>query len=164
MTQLSSEGRRIARVLQQSRWELPSRRKHVSTPYSLQAVYPAFVDPDGSVWAAGRTVNSFQSQAWRMPLRSSSRALVRQVNAGSSIVFGGASRFRRCRTSPSIQEPMPFAFNLHPPITKTRLILPTNTSSKVQTRIGRSGQSRKKQTIADLALASISSAFAHTEY
>ena len=84
---LSSEGRRIARVLRNADGSL-RLDENTYRPLTRFKVYPAFVDPDGSVWAVGEQLIRFNPKLENAAAEQFP-PLVRQVNAGSSIVFGG---------------------------------------------------------------------------
>ncbi len=86
---LSPEGRRIARVTRN-----PDGSFHLDEdiyrPLTRFKVTPTFVDPDGTVWATGEDLLSFNP---RMHTASTDQlpALVRQVNAGANLVYGGTT-------------------------------------------------------------------------
>ncbi len=85
----SSEGRRIARVFQD-----PDGRIHLDEntyrPLTRFKLLPAFVDPDGSVWATGEELVRFNPRLQTAAVDQPA-PLVRQVNAGKNVVYGGTS-------------------------------------------------------------------------
>ncbi len=85
----SSGSRRFARVFPQPdgsvRLDEDSYR-----PLTVFKVLPAFADPDGTLWAAGEAVVRYNPKLQRTASEKLT-TLVRQVNAGSQVVFGGAS-------------------------------------------------------------------------
>ena len=84
----STEGRRIGRVYSQpdGSWRIDENSYRALTQFKVS---PVFADTDGSVWAAGESVlrlnpNIRSSVAQDLP------TLVRQVSAGTHVVFGGS--------------------------------------------------------------------------
>ncbi|HZC43782.1 MAG TPA: GAF domain-containing protein [Acidobacteriaceae bacterium] len=86
----SSDGWRLARILRGADGIL-----HVDEdtyrPLAHFQVQPTFVDPDGDVWAVGSDGLIRFNPHLRAAASERFPALVRQVNAGSRIVFGGNS-------------------------------------------------------------------------
>jgi len=84
-----SERRRIARVTRN-----PDGSFHLDEdtykPLTRFKVFPTFVDPDGTVWSTGESLLRFDPRL-RAAAADPLPALVRGVNAGSVLVFGGAS-------------------------------------------------------------------------
>ena len=84
----SSDGRRIARVYPQPDGSLRIDEDSYRSLTQFK-VLPTFADPDGTVWASGEALVRFNPQ-----MRSSSTqelsTLVRQVNSGTQVVFGGS--------------------------------------------------------------------------
>lgn len=85
----SSNGRRMARVYPQpdGSVRIDEDSYRALTEYK---VLPAFADPDGSVWAVGEAVIRFNPHV-RSTATEELPTLVRQVNAGTQLVFGGAT-------------------------------------------------------------------------
>jgi signal transduction histidine kinase/DNA-binding response OmpR family regulator/ligand-binding sensor domain-containing protein len=83
----SSDGRRIGRVYPQADGSL---RIDEDTYRSLTEfkVLPAYVDPDGTVWATGEALIRFNPHM-RSTASQELPTLIRQVNAGTQVVFGG---------------------------------------------------------------------------
>lgn len=86
---VSSDGRRIARVLRNADGSL-HLDEDTYRPLTRFKVLPTFVDSDGSVWAAGEQLVRFKPQLENVAV-DQFPPLVRQVNAGANIVFGGTS-------------------------------------------------------------------------
>lgn len=86
---ISPEGRRIARVTRN-----PDGSFHLDEdtyrPLTRFMDTPTFVDPDGDVWATGEDLLRFDP---RIHAASTDQlpALVRQVNAGAKLAYGGVS-------------------------------------------------------------------------
>jgi signal transduction histidine kinase/CheY-like chemotaxis protein len=85
----SSDSRRIARIVREADGTVHIDEDEYR-PLTRFKVFPAFVDPDGELWAAGQELLRFNpklkaAESERFP------ALVREVNAGSRIVFGGST-------------------------------------------------------------------------
>ncbi len=89
MNTVSSDGRRIARVLRNADGSL-RLDEETYRPLTRFKVLPAFVDPDGSVWATGEELIRFRPQAQNAEAQQFP-PLVRQVNSGANVVFGGTS-------------------------------------------------------------------------
>jgi signal transduction histidine kinase/DNA-binding response OmpR family regulator len=85
---VSSERRRIARVTQN-----PDGGFHLDEdtykPLTHFKIFPAFVDPDGMVWSTGEALLRFDPRL-RADVADLLPTLVRQVNAGPDLLFGGA--------------------------------------------------------------------------
>ncbi len=85
----SAEGRRIARVFQN-----PDGTVHLDEntyrPLTRFKLFPAFVDPDGSVWATGEELVRFNPRL-QTAVVDQPAPLVRQVSAGANIVYGGTT-------------------------------------------------------------------------
>ncbi len=86
---VSSDARRIARVFRGADDNL-HLDEDTYRPLTRFKVLPAFVDPDGKVWAVGEELIRFDPQL-HSAAAEQFPALVRQVNAGSRVVFGGTS-------------------------------------------------------------------------
>ena len=86
---VSSEGRRIARVLRNADGSL-RLDEDTYRPLTRFKVQPSFVDPDGSIWAAGEQLIRFRPRSVNTAAEQFA-PLVRQVSAGASTVFGGTS-------------------------------------------------------------------------
>ena len=86
---VASDSRRIARILPEAggTYRIDEDTYRPLTRFQVQ---PAFVDPDGDVWAAGEALIRLNPH---MQATASERfpALVREVTAGSRVVFGGNS-------------------------------------------------------------------------
>jgi signal transduction histidine kinase/DNA-binding response OmpR family regulator len=86
---VSSDARRIARVTRN-----PDGSFHLDEdtykPLTRYKDLPTFVDPDGSVWETGDLLLRFDPRM-RTTVANPLPALVRQVNAGSTLVYGGAA-------------------------------------------------------------------------
>jgi signal transduction histidine kinase/DNA-binding response OmpR family regulator len=86
---VSSERRRIARVTQN-----PDGSFHLDEdtykPLTHFKIFPAFVDPDGMVWSTGEALLRFNPRL-RADVTDLLPALVRQVNAGPALLYGGAN-------------------------------------------------------------------------
>jgi signal transduction histidine kinase/CheY-like chemotaxis protein len=84
----SGEGRRIGRVYSQpdGSWRIDENSYRALTQFKVQ---PAFADPDGSVWAAGESVLRLNPNI-RSTVAQDLPTLVRQVSAGTHVVFGGS--------------------------------------------------------------------------
>jgi signal transduction histidine kinase/CheY-like chemotaxis protein len=84
---LSSGARRIARVTRN-----PDGSSHLDEntykPLTRYRDTPTFVDTDGSVWSTGESLLRFDPAA-RATVSALLPTLVRQVNAGSALVYGG---------------------------------------------------------------------------
>jgi signal transduction histidine kinase/DNA-binding response OmpR family regulator len=85
---LSSKRRRIARVTRNPDGTF-ILDEATYKPLTRFKVFPTFVDTDGSVWSTGESLLRFDP---RMQAAASEPqpTLVRQVNAGSDLLFGGA--------------------------------------------------------------------------
>jgi len=86
---VSSDSRRVARVLRNADGSL-HLDEDTYRPLTRFKVLPAFVDPDGSVWAAGEQLIRFNPQLENVSAEQFP-PLVREVNAGANTVFGGTS-------------------------------------------------------------------------
>ena len=95
----ASDSRRLARIIRSADGTL-----HIDEdtyrPLTRFKVQPAFVDPDGDVWAGGEALIRFNPHL-RTAASERFPALVRQVSAGSRIVFGG----NRLAGSPELRLP-----------------------------------------------------------
>ncbi|MGA8939187.1 MAG: GAF domain-containing protein [Acidobacteriaceae bacterium] len=85
----SSDSRRLARIFPQPNG-LFRVDENTYRPLTRFKVGPAFVDPDGDVWAAGEELIRFDPRVTSVATVQLP-ALVREVHAGSKIVFGGTS-------------------------------------------------------------------------
>jgi signal transduction histidine kinase/CheY-like chemotaxis protein/ligand-binding sensor domain-containing protein len=83
----ASEGRRIARVYPQSDGSLRIDEDSYRTLTQFK-VLPSYADQDGSVWATGEYLIRFNPHV-HSTARKELPTLVRQVNAGTQVVFGG---------------------------------------------------------------------------
>lgn len=86
---ISSDTRRIARVFRGADDNL-HLDEDTYRPLTRFKVLPAFVDPDGKVWAAGEELIRFDPQL-HSAAKQQFPTLVRQVNSGSRVVFGGTT-------------------------------------------------------------------------
>jgi signal transduction histidine kinase/CheY-like chemotaxis protein len=86
---ISIEARRFARIYEQAKgtYQLD---EETYRPLTRFKVTPAFADPDGDVWAQGEELIRLDPHI-HPPASGQFPALVRQVNAGSRVVFGGTS-------------------------------------------------------------------------
>ncbi|HEX3471782.1 MAG TPA: GAF domain-containing protein [Silvibacterium sp.] len=84
----SSSGRRIARVTRN-----PDGSFHINEdtykPLTHYKDTPTFVDTDGSVWSTGESLLRFDP-SMRSTVSVPLPTLIRQVNAGSALIYGGA--------------------------------------------------------------------------
>jgi signal transduction histidine kinase/CheY-like chemotaxis protein/ligand-binding sensor domain-containing protein len=85
----SGEGRRIARVYPQPDGSLRLDEDSYRALTEFK-VLPAYVDTDGSVWAVGESLIRFNPHV-RSTATEELPTLVRQVKAGTQVVFGGAA-------------------------------------------------------------------------
>ena len=85
----SPEGRRIARVYPQpdGSFRIDEDSYRALTEFR---VLPAYSDQDGSVWAVGESLIRFNPHV-RSTASKELPTLIRQVNAGTQLVFGGAT-------------------------------------------------------------------------
>jgi signal transduction histidine kinase/CheY-like chemotaxis protein/ligand-binding sensor domain-containing protein len=88
-TMVSPDGRRFARVIQNQDGAL-HLDEDTYRALTRFKVTPTFADPDGSVWATGEALIRLNPHL-RGAAAEQFPALVRQVNVGSSVVFGGTS-------------------------------------------------------------------------
>ena len=83
----SSDGRRIGRVYPQPDGSLRIDEDSYRSLTEFK-VLPTFADPDGTVWATGEALIRFNPHVHSGATQELS-TLVRQVNAGTQVVFGG---------------------------------------------------------------------------
>ena len=86
---LSSEGRRIGRVYPQPDGSVHMDEDSYRSLTELK-VSPTFADPDGTVWATGEALVRLDPHM-RSTVTMDLPTLVRQVNAGTQVVFGGST-------------------------------------------------------------------------
>ena len=86
---LGSERRRIARVTRNADGGF-HLDEDTYKPLTRFKVFPTFVDPDGTVWSTGESLLRFDPRL-RAAAADPLPALVRGVNAGSALLFGGAN-------------------------------------------------------------------------
>jgi signal transduction histidine kinase/DNA-binding response OmpR family regulator len=84
---LSSDARRIARVTRNSDGTF-HLEEDTYKPLTRYKDLPTFVDPDGSVWETGDSLLRFDPRM-RTTVADLFPVLVRQVNAGPTLVYGG---------------------------------------------------------------------------
>ena len=84
---VASGSRRIARILPASNGTVKID-EDTYRPLTRFKIQPAFVDPDGDVWSGGEALIRFNPHL-QTAASEQYPVLVRQVSAGSRIVFGG---------------------------------------------------------------------------
>jgi signal transduction histidine kinase/DNA-binding response OmpR family regulator len=90
---VSSARRRIARVTRTADGSL-HLDEDTYKPLTRFKVYPSFVDTDGTVWSTGESLLRFDPRL-RAGTIDLLPTLVRQVNAGTNLLFGGAAALDR---------------------------------------------------------------------
>ena len=153
---LSSDARRVARVTRNADGTF-HLDEDTYKPLTRYKDLPTFVDPDGSVWETGDSLLRFDPRA-RTTVADLFPVLVRQVNAGPTLVYGGTemrdgSELRLPAGSSRARSSLPRL------CTATRPTSNTNTGSRAQTRIGRHGASKRKLITVGWVLVLIGSTF-----